>query len=82
MRPQSLEDFGLDAPTHNGKLARLVPDHVPDRLPYGKEVEQMHAKCDEFLAKRGYIKITKAEWLFPRNMKNRAKQKKKLTKRK
>jgi hypothetical protein len=80
MRPQSLEDLGLDAPTHNGKIARVIPDHVPDRLPYGAELALMHKKCDEFLAKRGYVKMTKTEWLFPRNMKNRAKQKKKLTK--
>jgi hypothetical protein len=80
MRPQSLEDLGLDAPTHNGKVARVIPDHVPPRLPFGEELAMMHRKCDEFLAKRGYIKMTKAEWLFPKNMRDRNKQKKMLTK--
>jgi hypothetical protein len=79
MHPQSLEDLGLDAPTHNGKVARVVADYVPDRLPFGEELAMMHKKCDEFLAKRGYVKMTKAEWLFPRNMKNK---KKMLTKKK
>jgi|Laugrefbdmm110sn_1035136.scaffolds.fasta_scaffold16951_2 hypothetical protein len=82
MHPQSLEDLGLDAPTHNGKVARVVAEYVPDRLPFGEELAMMHRKCDEFLAKRGYVKMTKAEWLFPRNMKNRAEQKKMLTKKK
>lgn len=79
MHPQSLEDLGLDAPTHNGKVARVIADYVPARLPYGEELAMMHKKCDEFLAKRGYVKMTKAEWLFPRNMKNK---KKVLTKKK
>ena len=80
MRPQSLEDLGLDAPTHNGKVARVIPDYVPTRLPFGEELAMMHRKCDEFLAKRGYVKMTKAEWLFPKNMMDRNKQKKMLTK--
>jgi hypothetical protein len=53
MQPQSLEDLGLDAPTHNGKVARVIADYVPARLPFGEELAMMHKKCDEFLAKRG-----------------------------
>jgi hypothetical protein len=83
MRLQSLEDFGLDAPTHNRQLARVIPDYVPNRLPYGHELALMNKKCDEFLAKRGYVKMTRADWLFP-NKKAKAKNtsKKKLTKKK
>lgn len=71
MLPKALDDFGLASPKHNGSIARLVPDYIPDRIPKGKELAMLNIKCDEFLRERGYIKMTREEWLYPNRNKNK-----------
>jgi hypothetical protein len=78
MYTQDLEDFGLDAPRHNRKILRLAPDGVPDKLPRGKELARLNARCDAFLRSRGIHQTTSKEWLYPHPPKKG--QKKKLTK--